>query len=491
MRRLPGLPLLLAALGGCAPVFAGAAAPGATLAGDLDAIFDDAQLAHSHWGVLVRSLDTGETLYSRNADRLFVPASNMKIVSGAAALETLGPDYRFVTTLAAGGPIREGALHGPLVVIGTGDPTFSRRFLDDPRDAFRAWADSLRAHGIHRVVGGVVAVDTAFADPPWGQGWMWDDLAGASSAEYGALQFNESVIRMNIFPSGTELQPALISFDPHTQYIPIVNQTRTMPPGSVTAIRIVRDDAGPGIAVYGEIAADSDGLIRTVAVRDQAFYLATVLRETLREQGIMVEGPPSRYNMEFDRYDAAIRDAFPLFVHRSPPLRETLAGMMKPSQNQLAETLLLAVGREAGGGGTARAGIAVADSLFLAWQLENPGYRIVDGSGLSRYNLLSPTFLASLLTRMDRSAYREDWLASMPISGRDGTLASRMREGPLFEQVLAKTGTLTGSRALSGYLTTVRGERIVFSTMVNNHVVTAGDADRIVEAALERIATAR
>jgi serine-type D-Ala-D-Ala carboxypeptidase/endopeptidase (penicillin-binding protein 4) len=483
--------LVLIAFGGCAPVMAGPGAITTTpLAAELDALFDDPWAAHGHWGVLVRSLDTGETLYARNPDRLFVPASNVKLFTGAAVLQTLGPDFRYTTTIAGAGPIRNGVLEGPLVVTGTGDPTFSGRFFDEPRDAFRAWADSLRAHGVTRIAGGIIGVDTAFLDPTLGSGWAWDDLTAGYAAEFGPLQFNEGTVELDLFPSRTELQPALIIITPPTQAVRVINDTRTMPAGSVTALRILHDELGTGIILRGQVAADAEAQRRLVAVGNPTHFFVSILRETLREVGITVEGPALRHT-ELEATDLTVRDAIPLFTHSSPSLNEILTGMMKPSQNAIAETMLRTVGREMRGQGTAAAGAMVVDSLLTDWQIGDARLRLADGSGLSRYNLTSPELVVALLARMDESVYRDVWIESLPLAGRDGTLAGRMRDPPLIEQVRAKTGTLTGVRALSGYLTTRSGERIVFSTFINNHMMTAADIDRVVEAALERIATSR
>jgi serine-type D-Ala-D-Ala carboxypeptidase/endopeptidase (penicillin-binding protein 4) len=483
---------LLLGLGGCASILPGAiAGPSTTpLAGALDAIFDDPVLAHAHWGVLVRSLDTGETLYSRNADRMFLPASNVKLFTGAASLEALGPEFRSTTTFAPGGAIRAGVLQGPLVVVGSGDPTISGRFHPNPRDAFRAWADSLRAHGITRIAGGIVAVDTAFTDPPLGAGWAWDDLAFGYSAAFGPLQFNEGVITLEVFPASRVMDPAIVVLDPATQYVRIVNDVRTAPAGSRTSIRIEREEAGSGIVLVGDIAADDPGVERVVAVRDPALYFVSVLRETLREAGIPVEGPAFRHT-ELGPFESVLGVGIPIFTYSSPPMREIVPAMMKPSQNLIAETMLRTVGREVRGQGSASAGSAVVDSLLASWEIDTTGLRMVDGSGLSRYNLLSPAITIALLERMSRSYYRDDWVASLPVAGVDGTLSSRMRDAPLYQRVQAKTGTLGGARALSGYLTTVRGERIAFSMISNHHVVPSAQVDRVVESALERIATMR
>lgn len=461
-------------------------APG-TLAGDLEAIFNDPRFAQSHWGVDVRSLEDGRTLYQRNADRLFVPASNMKLLTGAAALEALGPEYRYRTVVAANGPIIDGVLQGSLVIFGNGDPTFSERFHRDSRDAFRSWADSLLTRGVRRISGGVIAVDSAFHGPHYGSGWAWDDLLTASAAPYGAIQFNEGVFALEIFPSSNAYQPGIVILDPPTQAVRVINDTRTLVEGSITAIRVMRDEAGTGVIVRGEIPADAGEITRTVAVDDPARYFATVLRETLREQGLAVEGPAIIFS-ELAAFDPSIANTQPLFTYESPPMTEILAAMMKPSQNQIAETLLVTLGRELRNDGTAESGAAVVDSILRTHDVQPLSYRMADGSGLSRYNLLSPALLVDLLATMDRSAMRDIWLESLPVAGREGTLANRMSEPPLLDRVVAKTGTLSGIRSLSGYLTTVAGERVAFSIIVNNHLLPATEADALIEAALTRIA---
>ncbi len=482
------LPLALSLLAGCAPLMSLRGGPPVTaLAGDLDRVIESRGPGAGHWGVIVRSLDSGETVYARNSDLSFTPASNAKLVTGATILETLGPEYTYSTTIATSGQIRDGVLDGSLVVTGTGDPTISERFLGDSRAVFRAWADSLRAYGVTRIAGGIVAVDTAFAGPTLGEGWMWDDLLTADSAPFGALQFNEGTVGVNLYPSGTILQPALVVLSPPTQAVRVINATRTMSAGSIPAIRVVRDENGDGVVITGEVPEDVNEMRRTVAVSNPTLYFVTVLRETLREAGIVVEGAAT-LESELLPFDPTVREAMTLFTHRSPSLREILPGMLKPSQNQIAEAMLLTVGRELRGVSTAVSGAAVADSLLRAREIDPSGLRLADGSGLSRYSLVSPSLLVDLLTTMDGSRYRDVWHASLPVAGRDGTLAGRMTEGPLTGQVVAKTGTLRGTRSLSGYLTSRSGERYAFSILVNNHFLPGAEIDALVEGVLERIA---
>jgi serine-type D-Ala-D-Ala carboxypeptidase/endopeptidase (penicillin-binding protein 4) len=486
MRGRPLLAVLLLLLTACTAAARPASAPApSSLAAALDSIFADTAFQHAHWGVLVRSLATGETLYRRDAAKAFIPASAMKLVTGAVALSVLGPDYRFRTTFSATGTVRSGTLQGDLVVRGSGDPTLSERFAPDARATMRAWADSLRARGIARIAGGIVGVDSAFVGPALGSGWAWDDLSAAYSAEVGALQFNEGAIDVQVVPARNVGEPAVLIFDPATQYVHVNNLAVTTQRGSTARLEITRDPAGPGMTLTGVIPVDTPAVTLTVAVRDPADYFLSVLRETLREAGVAVEGQAlTAADWPEARSPAGERQ---LFTSASPPLREILPGMLKPSQNWIAETLLRTLGRERRAEGSARAGVAVVDSVLRGWQLPMDGFRMVDGSGLSRYDLVTPELFVGILTRMRNDPAWELWYSSLPSSGQSGTLESRMQGAPLRGKVHAKTGTLSGIRSLAGYLETERGETVVFSVLLNNHVRTSAAADRVAEAALARL----
>jgi serine-type D-Ala-D-Ala carboxypeptidase/endopeptidase (penicillin-binding protein 4) len=464
-------------------------APGTllSLGPEIGAIFDDTAFAHAHWGVVVRSLHTGETLYRRNGQRLFIPASNMKLVTGAAALEALGPDFRYRTEIGGTGPVTGGVLRGDLVVRAGGDPTISARFHPDSRAVFRAWADSLRARGITRVGGAVLGIDEYTDGVPYGRGWTWDDLHFAYSAPFAGLQLDDGSFRLQVFPGRAAGDPALVSLDPPTAHVHVRNEMVTGQPGTPARLSYAYTDMPGTLRVSGQVPRDTVALEVNVAVRDPARFFVTVLRETLREAGIQVDGPAVLWG-DREEPGAAMPRATPLFVHRSAPMREIIPAFMKPSQNQMAELLLRSLGRELRGTGSARAGVQVVDSIFLSWGLPQRGLLMADGSGLSRYNFVSPDLLIALLEHMTRTPNHELWRASQPVAGIDGTLRGRMRGTPAEGNVHAKTGTLSNVRALSGYVTTADGERLVFSMMVNGHALSAADADRLIDAALVRLA---
>lgn len=481
----PLLALLL--LGACVPALGSGPrhAGSAELGRSLDAIFGDTAQAHAHWGVLVRDLESGATLYDRNAEKAFVPASTLKLVTGAAALHALGPDYRYETQVLATGPVRDGVLRGDLVVWGSGDPTLSERFTEDARATFRAWADSLRLRGVQRIAGGIVGVDEVFDEGP-GRGWMWDDLLYEYAAEIGGLTLNEGVIRVRLFPAARVGEPALLDLTPATGYLRVENRTRTVPAGEPARVTVERAADGLALVVEGEVPLDAVSVERVRSVPDPTGYFVTVLRETLREAGIQVEG--AAVDADYGEEPVRSAAALPLlFTHRSPPLAQILPAMLKPSQNQIAEALLKTLGAELRGEGTARAGAEVADSLLRSWGIETRLLVMADGSGMSRYDLATPELFIELLAHMQRSPHAELWLASLPAGGAEGTLASRFRDTPAAGRVRAKTGTMTAVGGLAGYATTLGGRRLAFAILVNNHVRTAAEARAVMDSAVVRM----
>ena len=207
----------------------------ARLAAAVADTIEAAPFAGAWWGIHVTHLGTGETLYARHPDQGFVPASNTKLLTAAAALERLGPDYRYTTTVYADGPIRDSTLHGNLIVRGTGDPTLGGyRQRTDPTQVLRRWADSLRAHGIRRIEGDVVGTDDPFSDAPMGPSWNWDWVPSSYAAEPNGLVFNGNTIDLRVVGRrpGTS---ARVRWAPlNTRFVRVQNATRTVPPDSAT-----------------------------------------------------------------------------------------------------------------------------------------------------------------------------------------------------------------------------------------------------------------
>jgi D-alanyl-D-alanine carboxypeptidase/D-alanyl-D-alanine-endopeptidase (penicillin-binding protein 4) len=279
---------LLSALG-----TSGVAAQSSTsgdLAASIDAVLNGSAFANGWWGAVVMDLDTGEVLYTRNAERSFVPASNTKLYTTAAALDLLGPAYRYRTELYIDGPIVDGILDGNVIVRGSGDPVIGGRFTNGDRTAtLRAWADSLRARGITRILGDLVGDDDIFDDTPLGYGWSWDDETYWYAAEISGLAFNDNNVDF-VIEARDVGEPARVSWEPYnTDFVRVVNRTRTVPGDSVLDEGYARARGTNTIELSSRVPlgrTDFESLTMTNPTR----FFVHVLRETLLRAGIVVDG---------------------------------------------------------------------------------------------------------------------------------------------------------------------------------------------------------
>jgi len=446
-------------------------------------------LRSATWGILIVDPVSAETLYSHNASKLLIPASNQKLVSSSVMLEQLGPDFRYRTTFGVRGRIVGDTLVGDLAVIGRGDPTTSDHMKKDAMQPLRDIADSLAAHGIHHVTGSVVPVGNAFPGPVAGATWPWDGLDASSYAGVDELLFNEGLSTMRVRAGARVGDSATVQTMPAATYPRIRNTVVTVsvpaPDAASTARRPVRGfgRGGPGtrlsiwhdttaagtVAVHGEIAlGDSAELVITQHDPDEAY--AAALSEALAERGITVGRQPARYAS--DRVDS-------LFTVQSVPLREILPMILKPSQNQIAEVFLRTLGLERTGVGTADSGRKVVERQFAEWKIPADGFVVRDGSGLSRNDYLSPEAIVDILDVMRRSPNFELFRQSLPNAGVDGTIASRMKGTPAENNLHAKTGTLPMVRSLSGYVSTADGRLLEFSILCNGWVAPQSEVDLV------------
>ncbi len=457
----------------------------AALQHDIDAILAPPQLARGYWGVLVKSLKTDETLYALNAGKLMMPASNMKIVTLAAAAETLGWDYRYETTIAAAGPIEGGTLRGDLVVAGSGDPSLVA--ADGMADrVFADWAAQLKQRGIRAVTGRVIGDDNGFEEEALGVGWMWDDLPTADSAGVGALQYNENAVRVTVSPGPSAGDSAAISLSVGSSGLAIVNEVTTNAAGASTSVGTRRLPGSMTLELRGSIALGAAPSVLAVSVDNPTQFFVSALRAALIANGIDVRGPAVDID---DVRDAPATRGEPLVAYQSAPLSALAVRLMKISQNQYAETFLKSV---AGPGvvPTAAAGRSAAQAIFERWGVA-PGALIQrDGSGLTRYDFVTPEALVTILTHVDRDARLKDpFEASLPIAGRDGTLANRMKGTPAEGNARAKTGSMTAVRGTSGYVTSADGEPLVFSILVNGYDTPGATITAAEDAIIVRLAT--
>jgi serine-type D-Ala-D-Ala carboxypeptidase/endopeptidase (penicillin-binding protein 4) len=452
---------------------------------DIDAILDAPALAHSFWGVLVKSLRSGDTLYARNERKLMIPASNMKIVTLAAAAERLGWDYTYETRVFAAGPIANGTLRGDLVVVGSGDPSIMSA---DGDVLFGDWAGQLQRAGVRTIDGRIVGDDNAFEDEGLGFGWSWDDVPEDYSAGVGALQFNENAVRVAVAPGPAAGDFAGLAVSPSGSGLAVVSAVTTGAAGSATSIRTRRLPGSMRLELTGSIAAGAAASNLVVSVENPTLFFVGAMRDALIAHGIDVRGPAVDID---DIGDVPVPGATPLIARRSPPLSTLAMRLMKDSQNLYAETFFKTLGLRAGAPvATADAGRREAAAALLPWGVGGDALIQRDGSGLSRYDYVTAEALVTILTHVDRDGrLREPFVASLPIAGRDGSLANRMKGTPAEGNARAKTGSMTSIRSLSGYVTSAAGEPLAFSILANNFEVPPAAITQTEDAIVVRLAT--
>ncbi len=444
---------------------------------DLDYLFSNPALSTAHWGIVIRSLDTGEYYYRRNEYKLFTPASNLKLLTTGTALLKLGPAYRFSTLLYYRGQVIDSVLCGDLVLKSCGDPSISPLFYEDgPLTVYENFADSLRAAGIKAVDGDVVGDGTCFEDEPLGAGWAWDDQSFGYSAQINALSFNDNCIELLFVPADSIGKPASVSVLPCTDYIEVENNVVTH--AESTHIDCRRKANSNRITCSGCTARAAT---KKVAVHNPARFSATLLAKALRRKGIRISGAIARPGNKTKSEHAVCR-------HFSPPLPVILTATNKKSQNLYAELLLRTLPGHAGLEATAQNGIKIISEQLKKTGVDPQHIILVDGSGLSRKNKLSPHSLMVFLSYLKKHRYGTVFVETLPVAGIDGTLKYRMQGTAAQGNTRAKTGTLDGVSALSGYVTTQDGEELVFSMMVNSFVTSAKTAQFVQDAVCETLA---
>ncbi|SEN59403.1 D-alanyl-D-alanine carboxypeptidase/D-alanyl-D-alanine endopeptidase [Lihuaxuella thermophila] len=430
----------------------------------IDPLLADEAYAGMISGIMVQSVDHGEVLYRHHAEALLTPASNIKLFTAGAALRSLGMDYRFKTELYRTGPIRDGVLKGDLVMKGYGDPTLATdgplRVQEGP--VIEQIVSDLKALGIQRVEGNVVADAGIFTDDVYGDGWSWDDESEYYQPQITALSLNRGTVRLDYLPGEKAGDPIRLTLSPKTDYVRVVNEVVTGPAGSENTLKIWRDRGTNTIRLSGSLPLDFGGDYTRVPVENPHLYAGHVLKEQLEQAGIsfsarsgVTSGPVPEESELLRRY-------------LSPPLAEVIQYLNKNSDNFYAEMILKTIGFEKKGEGTAKAGISVVTDYSRSLGVDLNA-DLLDGSGLTRRNQLASAHLVGLLTALTEEPYFSAIYDSLPIAGVDGTLRSRMKNTAAAGNLRGKTGSLTDVSALSGYVSTQDGERLAYSMLMNGY----------------------
>ncbi|OGU98058.1 MAG: D-alanyl-D-alanine carboxypeptidase/D-alanyl-D-alanine-endopeptidase [Ignavibacteria bacterium RIFOXYB2_FULL_36_7] len=434
--------------------------PQSSIQEKLDKILSNSFFESTLAAVDVYDLTGKEIIYQKNNRYLLHPASNMKILTSAAGLVFLGPDFNFETTFYYKGDIDDGVLDGNLYVVGGFDPAFSIQDLDYFIDAI----DSL---GIKKIKGNIFADVSRMDTMYWGEGWMWDDDPSTDSPYLSSLNINYNSVE--VFLLGTEPgRKAQIILNPYSKYFNVYNEAVTVSPDEDNSYSITRDWMNKKNTVVAKGKVKKGRMItgdeepQSLNVFRPDLYFLTLFKETLQRKGIKVEGKSDNFWLPYDAiYLRTI----------SRPFAEIIIPLDKKSINLIAEMVLYALAEKYyGKPATAKNGIKVINNFISLIGMSPEKYNLVDGSGLSHYNLVSAELILEVLKYM---YYSEPGLykvlvESFPIAGVDGTLAKRMNGTSAENNVKAKTGTITGVSALSGYITSQSGRLIAFSILIEN-----------------------
>jgi D-alanyl-D-alanine carboxypeptidase/D-alanyl-D-alanine-endopeptidase (penicillin-binding protein 4) len=446
----------------------------------VDSVLAAPMWRNARWGILMVDAERGDTLVTHDADRLFMPASNQKLLTGAIALTTLGPDYRWRTPVLLHGTQRGRTFHGRVLVEGSGDPSISDTLRGGrAASAFDAVADALAARGISRLVGTVEPYGDAMPGATTGYGWAWDDFDAGYSAAVDELFYNEGELHLRVRAGRRAGDRVTVERAP-TRHYPalrveaVTRDSTPMPPGAPrpARLRAEYDSIGATVTVSGTLAmGDSARLI--IAYRHPADAFLAGFREALEARGIRFASRPMA------RRDTVGRPLDTLTVITSPAFSAVLPRMEKPSQNQMAELFFRSAARVATGSGSADSAQAYGARLLASWGIGAEAVAYRDGSGLSRHDYLTPRAVVTVLDVMRRSPHFPLFRDALPVAGVDGTIANRMKGTPAQGNVRAKTGTLDKTRSLSGYLTTGDGRLVLFSLLCNNFTVPNREVERV------------
>ncbi len=438
------------------------------------------EFAASRIAVKVASLDTGRVLFEQDSRKWMQPASNMKLYTVAAALDRLTPDYRFVTSVyAPARPDASGTLRGDLVVYGRGDPSFAVRFNPEgDADYFRAideLASSVYAAGVRRVEGGIVGDDSYFKGGALPTGWEWDDLQWYYGAEVSALTINDNSVDLSVKPGASVGSPARITVGPSLSLVTVIDRTTTVERGTPRELSVTRPLGQNTIEIRGRLPIDDRGFTASLAVSRPALIFTSMLRSALERRGVVFTGQTRALDAQ-GRADGQqplpVSSLIEIAARKSPPLSIIAAQVQKPSQNLYAELLLRTLGKMNTTAdprlSSEEAGVQAVRNFLTQAGIDPSGLVMLDGSGLSRADLVTADTTLQLLTYMNRHRFGAAFRDALPVAGVDGTLRTRMKGTPAQGNVRAKTGTLGTATSLSGYVLSAAGERLAFSLMINN-----------------------
>ncbi|HZE69447.1 MAG TPA: D-alanyl-D-alanine carboxypeptidase/D-alanyl-D-alanine-endopeptidase [Pyrinomonadaceae bacterium] len=463
----------------------------------IEKTINESNFAEARWGIHVISVSDGHVLYSRNGDKLFTPASNMKLYTTAAALDLLGADYRWRTSVYADTqPNANGILHGNLVLYGRGAPDLVSETGKDNSNSLSELANTLFQKGLRRIEGNVIGDESYFRGEPIGDGWQWNDLQWYFGAEASALSVNANQVEVSVAPPEKSSSTPTIRTSDTTGYVSLLPNMAIVKSGEPFRLGIQRGLSDNRVRVWGEFPSGSKGYGAQLAVHNPALWTTLLFIDALKKLGITVGGQAVTRDWRVpatERFDPTRSTELAFVTGKN--LLEITKATNKQSINLNAELILRTLGRERGSISDSSPGRERGDeesgaAVIRLWLERNgvpvKGLAIHDGSGLSRLDLVTPEATSGLLLAMWRTNSGQMFRETLPAAATDGTLRGRLKG--LEKQLAAKTGALTYDNSLSGYLVAKSGETFAFSIMCNDQTA-PGSSIRVIDQIAEILAS--
>ncbi|MDM5298345.1 D-alanyl-D-alanine carboxypeptidase/D-alanyl-D-alanine-endopeptidase [Bacillus pumilus] len=417
-------------------------------------------------GISVRDTSDTSLLYEHQADIRLTPASNMKLLTSAIALDILGETHTFPTDVWMDGSIQKKTLHGHLYLRGTGDPTLLE-------EDFVALAKQVKKSGIHTIHGHLIADDTWFDDTRYSVDLPWSDEDQYYGAQISALtaspnrDYDAGTIILDVKPGKKAGAKAVYDMIPKTNIVHVINQVKTVPEGGKKDISFKRSHGTNEITLHGTIPLKANSSKQWVALWNPTTYALDLMKRALKSEGIKLKGHMKTQHVP--------KRAKKVASHTSMPLSELLMPMMKLSNNTHAEILLKELGKQVKNKGSFKSGLDVLKERLPAYGVDPSQTVLRDGSGISPINLVSANEFTLFLTKIQKEQWFKTYVNALPLAGASdrmvgGTLRNRLKGSATLEKVRAKTGSLSTVSTLSGFIETQGGKTLAFSILLNHLV---------------------
>lgn len=440
----------------------------AQLGSRIEQILHDERLKGTTIGINILSAKSGKLMYDHFGDFRLRPASNMKLLTAAAALETLGEQYRFTTEVLTDGVVKGNVLHGNLYLKGKGDPTLLKVDFDH-------FADVLKQKGIHQIRGQLIGDDTWYDQVRLAMDVPWSDESYYYGSQVSALtispdqDYDTGTVIVEVTPATKSEKPANVKVTPNTDYVKIINKTKTVAKDGQKKITIEREHSSNTVIVEGTIPQGGSGEREWIAVENPTNYAVNLFKQALFEKDITFIGGGKIKQGKTPNNSSLLAEK------KSMPLKQILIPFMKLSNNGHAEMLAKEMGRVVHNEGSWDKGLDVIHTTMTKFGVNSNTLLLRDASGISHVTMVPAKEISKLLFVAQSKSWYPSFVASLPVAGDadrfvGGALRNRLKEANLKGNVKAKTGSITGVSSLAGYMTTKSGEPIIFTIIINNFI---------------------